>query len=262
MELFTNTNVSDDLEINFNTFDFDDKNLFIIKYLSIFSIINITSITFLSLTLQNLTLYKCLDYNKQLYISKNIIKSIFLAYIFYMRFLKIISYIYYDNYDMKEIRYYGCIYVSCDLIGLLFIPKLPKTTQIHHSITVFLLFVIGNYDANQNDVVKYICIYTLWSFMSFIVNFYLGLRYFHIKEDNDYKLNKFDKLGNKIIDKIRVIAFYNYALCCFFNWIIHFNLLLIRIFTFNLDFTTIIYYILIIPIIRDDLILMSWLKNK
>ena len=53
-----------------------------------------------------------------------------------------------------------------------------------------------------------------------------------------------------------------YSFCCFFNWITHGYLLAKKILLLNLDINTVIYFILIIPIIRDDIILMSWLKNK
>ena len=206
-------------------------------------------------------IFKKLNYNKKMNIIKNITKSSFLFYIFVIGTKEIFEFIINDVYDMNKVRNYGAIYVSCDLVALLIIPKLPKTTKIHHYSTLFLLSIVSYYDANKKDVVKFICIYTMWSYFSFMVNFYLGVRFFIVKKDND-KLSRFDKINNKIIDNIRIISYYNYLLCCIFNWSIHIYMLSIKLYNFNIDIVTSIYLLFLIPIIKDDLILMSWLKNN
>lgn len=246
---------------NLTKYNFINNDLSTLKYLFLFSGINsifyLLSYNFLLLN----GIFKKLDYNKRLYIIKNITKSIFLLYIFITGTRRLLDFVIYDIYDMNEVRYYGAIYVSCDLFALLIIPKLPKTTKIHHISTIILLSIVGRYDANETDVVKFICIYTMWSYLAFMVNFYLGIRFFIINKD-DKMLKKKDKINNKIIDIIRISSYYNYLICCILNWSIHIYLLFIKIYNYNMDFLTSGYLIFLIPIIKDDLILMSWLKNK
>lgn len=254
----------DTYDNNINSNDlifFNILNNYTFRKLILFSGIN----CFLYFVLYNLLTptetFKKLDYNKKMYIIKNIIKSYFLFYIFVIGTRRILYFIINDIYDMDEVRYYGSIYVSCDLFALLIIPKLPKTTKIHHLSTLFLLSIVGYYDANEKDVVKFICIYTTWSYFAFMVNFYLGIRFFIVNKEED-KLTKSDRINNKIIDIIRISSYYNYLICCIFNWTIHIYLLSIKLNNFNMDIMTTIYLIFLIPIIKDDLILMSWLKNK
>ena len=240
---------------------FNILNNYTFRILILFSGVN----AFLYFVLYNLLTpietFKKLDYNKKMYIIKNIIKSYFLFCIFVIGTRRLLDFIIYDIYDMNEVRYYGAIYVSCDLFSLLIIPKLPKTTKIHHFSSLFLLSIVGYYDANETDVVKFICIYTMWSYFAFMVNFYLGIRFFIVNKDED-KLTKSDRINNKIIDIIRISSYYNYLICCIFNWLIHIYMISIKVYNLNLDIMTTVYLLFLIPIIKDDLILMSWLKNK
>lgn len=252
------------MEIFFETFDKPNINLNFLNNYTFQSLILFTSINaFFYFVLYNLftptELFKKLDYNKKLYIVKNITKSYFLFFIFVIGTKRLLNFIIYDIYDMDEVRFYGSIYVSCDLFALIIIPKLPKTTKIHHISTLFLLSIVGYYDANEKDVVKFICIYTMWSYLSFIVNLYLGIRFFIIDKENlTYK----EKINNKIIDLIRIFAYYNYLICCIFNWSIHSYYIIRKIYNLDMDLVTLIYLGFLVPIIKDDLVLMSWLKNK
>lgn len=247
-------------------------SFFTIKYLFGFTILNLFCYTILYNILLLNNIFIDLDYNKKLYIIKNINKSLFLAFILITGTRRLLDFVINDKYNMELIRYYGTIYVSCDFFALLVISKLPKTTKIHHLSTIILLSIVANYDANDSPVVKLICIYTMFSFFAFLVNFYLAIRFFEIDttdtkntiDTTDINVNKklINIIINNIIDKIRILAYYNYLICCIFNWSIHIYLITSIAFNLNIDIMTIIYLVFLIPIIKDDLILMSWLRNK
>jgi hypothetical protein len=241
-----------------NELSTDNYNFYTLKYLVGFSCLNLIGYSLLYNLFQWNNVFRNLNFDRQLYVVKNINKSLFLAFIFLNGTIRLIYSVLYNDYDMNLIRYYGGIYVSCDLVALLVVPNLPKTTKIHHFSTLFLLSIVANYDANDKPVVKLICIYTMFSYFSFLVNFYLGIRFFEIqKSENSYQI-----IINNVIDRVRILAYYNYLSCCVFNWSIHIYYMFKIILSGGLDLMIIIYMMFLVPIIKDDLILMSWLKKK
>ena len=197
--------------------------------------------------------FQTLKLSRQLYIVKNVVKSWILMYVAIYASIDLYNYFVTNEINMKLIYHYASIYVSNDILALVLVPNLPYTTRIHHMITSLFLIYTLNIDYNDiNNVGQLLFIYTLFSSYTFLVNFYLGIRFLK-HEKNKYL--------NEIIEYSRVYAYYIYKYSCFINWTIHILLLSYRAYLglFNLHY--LFYSGLLFFIVKDDLILMSWLKK-
>ena len=195
--------------------------------------------------------FKRLELNKRLYVVKNIVKAINLGYISFTYTNTLVNYVISDKYDMPVIRDLASFYVSNDILALVLVPNLPMTTKIHHSLTTLFLFYTMIVDYNDiSNPGKLLLIYTLLSCYSFLVNLYLGIRFLEQKNTE-----------NRLIKYSRVASFYTYATCCMMNWTIHCYILLSRVISWQYNLQYLTYTGLLYFIVKDDLILMSWLKN-
>lgn len=213
------------------------------------------------LLLEDISSFKYLKMDKKLYVIKNIIKSISLCYLSIISYGLVYDIFMYDTIDMQNMRNWGCIFVANDLTALFLIPNLPKNTRNHHITTGILLNAVFLFDGNEMEFVKLIAIYTIFSYYAFLVNLYLGCRYLELEiSDNNNSNNKLSIRFNRWIDYLRVIAFYNYAISLAINWSFHLYYCIFMI--TSLQISHIIYALFLIPIIQDDIILLSWLKYK
>ena len=205
--------------------------------------------------------FNSFNYSKKMYIIKNLIKSFTLCYLTFISFNNIIPQFYY-TFDNNIIKKYASLYVSNDIMAIIIVRRLSLTTKIHHSITTLLLFYTFNIDFNDyKQVGTLLVIYTTLSSYTFIVNFYLGIRFFktNLNEKNSEYLYHYIK--NRYIDNIRYIAYYIYKYVCLFNWFIHICIILFKLINNQLYMIYYFYFFLLYFIVNDDLILMSWLKN-
>lgn len=208
----------------------------------------------LHLGLINSNEYLKLKYHKKIYVLKNITKSIFLFFLTIYTFRTlIVPILLYGKWNTDAAHLFASGYVSNDLMGLLIVPKLPFSTKMHHIITSTLLFYSYTIDFEDENVGRWMFLYTIMSTYTFAVNFYLGIR--HIRTDVNSNTNI-------LIDKVRVSAFYIYLIACVINWLIHTILIIERLINFNLYISYVMYCFLLIPIINDDLILLGWLYNN
>ena len=199
--------------------------------------------------------YQQIQFSKQLYIVKNVVKSLVLLYISVFASIDWIKFIHKDYYEMNLVYYYASLYVANDLTALLIVPNLPNTTKIHHKITcLFLVYALHvNFNSIEN-VGQLLFIYTIFSSYAFLVNFYLGMRF--LKNDNNTKTYL-----NSIIDNSKKYAYYIYVVTCVINWCIQVSLMSYRLYNGIINLHYVLYSGLLYFIIKDDLILMSWLKN-
>jgi hypothetical protein len=191
--------------------------------------------------------------SKKLYIVKNVVKSFVLLYVSIIATSDLYAYFLTNQINMERIYYYASIYVANDILALLIVPNLPQTTKIHHQITTLFLVYTLHIDYNDiTNVGQLLFIYTIFSSYTFLVNFYLGIRFLKDKKNNYL---------NEIIEYSRVSAYVIYKYSCVINWTIHIILLSYRLYLGIYNLHYIIYSILLYFIIKDDLILMSWLKH-
>ena len=236
---------------------FDTESYLLFVYITFFNLINYT---FTYNIFKYFDKFNKLDYNKQIYIVKNIVKSTIMFYLVIEIYYYILpNMILSDNWNDKTIRYYGAIYASTDASALIIVPKLPFTTKFHHSCTIILYTLICFISVENNDLSKIIVCYTIFSCIPFTVNLYLALRFFYIKEE---KKNLYDHKINLFIDFIRISAYYIYLITCFINWSININFFKNKIINNQFTWWYSLYLMFIIPIVNDDLVLLSWLKNK
>ena len=199
--------------------------------------------------------YQQIQLSKQLYIVKNVVKSFVLLYLGIFASIDFIRFIQNDYYEMNLVYYYASLYVANDLTTLLIVPNLPNTTKIHHQITCAFLLYTLHVDFNSvENVGQLLFIYTIFSSYAFLVNFYLGVRF--LKNANNTKTYL-----NDIIDYSKKYAYYIYFVSCIINWSIQLTIMSYRMYNGIINLHYVLYSGLLYFIIKDDLILMSWLKN-
>jgi|TARA_Y100000389_G_C17353616_1_gene459856 hypothetical protein len=139
----------------------------------------------------------------------------------------------------------GSLYTTGDTIALFKNMKLSTTTKYHHLVSTFLSFI--NFFINWGTagvLPKLMALYAILSCYSYDVNKCLALRFL---EDDDTQ------------NKMKKKAFIVYFLSCFLNWSIHIGVFLNNI--KNMSLMMVFYFLLVIVIAYDDIILMNWLKN-
>ena len=178
--------------------------------------------------------------HKKWYVVSNLVKSFVLGIFSPLAIILLYQICVNDIWDHNYILFLGGIYASLDLVAIMKVPKMAKTTLYHHIIVnVMYYFLYINY---YNDFSKLIVVYAIFSTIPFLVNFYLGFRVFYQ-----------DKLRLQLLASV---TFFIYISCCFFNWSYQFyNILWKRdiYYTFGL-IPILIYFSLLFFIIKDDLI--------
>ena len=195
--------------------------------------------------LQSIEKYNKLPLERRRYIVKNIIKSFFLLVLSYGMFQPVIwPAIRYNQWNNRLIHFAGALYTSNDVMGLVMVKNLPYSTKMHHMITTVLCLTCFGIDFQTSHLGKLMFVYTLSSSHAYLVNFYLGARLLTEKAK---------------LEMVRITARNIYFLCCLFNWGWH----LIWIFNnFGIINTGhLVYFALLFWIIKDDIILLSWLNN-
>lgn len=193
--------------------------------------------------------YLKVNHDKQMYITKNVSKSVILCYIGTASLIDL----YYNGFSRIFVYKYSNLYVSNDIYALLFINKLPRTTICHHMTTILLLCInyfidYENIGSVSSHIGMLLMGYTYFSSYSFLVNLYLGLRY--IITDKWYK------------NMLRKIALNNYRICLYANWVSQIFFIVMTVSNHQLLlYYYIIYMILLIPIVNDDLVLIGWLSK-
>lgn len=204
--------------------------------------------------------FKGYDDNKQFYIIKNLIKALSMTCIFSMLITVVIPNVLNGIWVDYHNRILGAFYVSNDLAGLFAVPNLPSSTKFHHytSTTLFTLICILSTEKEEN-ISRLIVIYTIFSCIPYLVNSYLALRFFYYRGEN---LTSNQRKQNSVLDLNRRIAYYIYLVCCFFSWLYHTDFFIRRLIFGTMSLPYIIYYLLLIPIVNDDIILLRWLRDN
>lgn len=184
---------------------------------------------------------KLQDY-RQMYIQKNITKSAYLLCLVVYAMCTILVPICFDNvWNTYQIHRLAVMYVSNDFMGLICVDKLPNTTRIHHVISLVLVFASLSLDFQESDIGQAMLVYTFASATSYLVNLHLGVRLLVHKGD---------------LLRLRQCAALMYVSACFCSWTWH------TFWFFSRPFINqyhILYLVLLVFIVRDDIILIQWL---
>lgn len=182
--------------------------------------------------------------HKKMYVCKNFIKSFFLAGLC-TQLHKYIG-IFNGPVDMIFTKRCALYYIMNDVIGLLVVKKLPKTTIIHHITTSLCGLAIIMKQSDTMDILTLIVLYAIFSSMAFCVNFYLGLRIY----SNNVQIKRY--LSN--------FSFWIYLLSCLVNWFLQLKLFYQIYPTF--EYFYILFYLgFLYSVGKDDIILMKWLYD-
>ena len=191
-------------------------------------------------------LYPKLDYNRRVYVIKNIVKSVILFYIcvrdhlyLYKLFNNITDSNIWILFDSK-IKQSLISYCVIDMMGLFCIRNLPIRTKIHHTIVISVTLACIYEVLLSIEIIRLLFIHGVLSCVSFPVNLLLGLRL--ISRDNYYSFKKFCAILYTLNIIISLYYQYTYAISVTYNYYIH--------------------VILLAPVIIDDIILMKWLIVK
>lgn len=175
---------------------------------------------------------------KQYYVIKNLLKACYLCFLVVVAIIFFGPYLFYGLWPNALLRSLAGMYVSNDIVGLYRVQKLKTSTRLHHFTSLVFLIMSWTIDFQESKVAKLLFLYTFASAITFPVNAYLGLRLCYDKE------SQADLCGT---------AYYTYAIVCFVNWILHLYLF---------DISCLGYYILILFIVYDDIILLKWLHKQ
>ena len=224
--------------------DVFDKNI-VTEFIILYSVTRIVySVLLIIMNIYVPTFNNIHPIHKKMYVIKNFVKSCTLAGL--CLFIPIlIKNVIHKTFDINFFKRCTIYYIINDIIGLLVVNKLPRTTVIHH-ITTTLCGLFTQFKSDPNlDIITLIIIYATFSSLAFIVNFYLGYRIFS------------NNVHRKRI--LSISSFWIYLITCMINWLIQiylaYELLYISISQFSL------YIIFLTSVARDDIILMKWLYD-
>ena len=159
-----------------------------------------------------------------------------------------------DHFQVLEVKRCGVIYVATDAVALYMVPKLPRSTVIHHISTIFLVGLVTaiNLDikgwSGLLGVSKMAVLYAIFSTVAYSVNAYLAFRVVYPKASWLKWLVK--------------ISLWTYLLCCACNWSVHALWLVNLLTSFQISVFNFLYAIVLAAIVHDDIVLIKWLMNK
>lgn len=209
--------------------------------------------------------WNCLDGNfrsitpshKKMYVLANLAKSLLLGIMslsprYWLGSTRFI----YDAFQGIEIKRCGIIYITADFVALFLVPKLPRSTMIHHITTSVMAVVVTSVELKMPGwngllgVAKMGIVYGLFSSAAFPVNAYLALRVVYPKA--------------RWMPALVHISLVTYVVCCTINWGLHL-LWLYRVVT-DFELTQFIfsflYLVAVYFMVSDDIILIKWLIRR
>jgi len=119
---------------------------------------------------------------KRRYIVKNLWKSAVLSLILLTTTLSFVDGFFNNLWSNLTFNVWGTVYVALDLSGLVYVRGLPTATKVHHIVVCILGTLNSLADYNIPGYYRSILIYTYFSIVPFIVNFYLGYRYLELDQ--------------------------------------------------------------------------------
>ncbi len=186
--------------------------------------------------------YCTLPLARQMYIQKNLVKSTYLACltVFASVFVvwAVVTLNVWDNYLIHRL---AALYVSNDMVGLICVDSLPKTTRLHHMVTSILVMISLGLDFQSSDIAQAMLVYTMASATAYMVNFHLGVRWLCARDELRW---------------LRYTAAAIYVTCCASSWSWHVYWLCT---SNSIHVYHLLYLVLMSWIVRDDIILMRWL---
>ena len=194
--------------------------------------------------------------HKKWYVVANMSKAFFLACLAFSSRYWIGAYMgfFLDEFQTVELKRCGMLYLTTDVVALYMVPKLPRSTVLHHVSTASLIMLVSSMDISVKGwegllgVCKMSLIYGVLSSFAFLVNAYLGLRVVYPKA--------------KWMPWFVKISLYPYVLCCAINWTVHAIWLVGVISAFDFSIYNLLYVFAISFMVHDDIVLIRWLIKR
>lgn len=187
--------------------------------------------------------YDSLEPHRKLYVQKNLVKSACLALMLPPALIVLVYPIwYYDNWNTELIQYFAVLYGSNDLTGLIVVDNLPSTTKIHHFVSSFLVLTALYMDFQSSEIAQSLLVYTFFAASAYIVNFQLAVRWLFKRGECNW---------------LRYFAGTVYTVSCTLSW----SWQLWWVYNVDLYWYHLLYILLMLWIVRDDIILMRWLTS-
>lgn len=164
--------------------------------------------------------YSQLEFHRKRYVVKNFVKGIYLSILTIFGSVVIRDAMFYGKWYNNAIKTLGVLYCLPDLIGLIKVPKLHKSTIFHH-VTVCILSTINMFNdyESQDSIWKGMVIYAYISCLTGIVNHYLAYRLICDDENKDRRY--FLALGAYNIYATSLLVNWLYQLYTVMRWVYH-----------------------------------------
>ena len=194
--------------------------------------------------------------HKQWYVVANLSKSFFLGsmalssrYWIYVYHFCVL-----DNMDTIYVKRCAILYVATDLVALFMVPKLPRSTILHHVTTTTLIIMVTAVNLETKGyggllgVSKMVILYGIFSTIPYLVNAYLALRVVYPKA-----------WWLLIVVKL---SLWTYIFCCICNWSFHLIWLVSLILNTQLSVFNVLYFSAMSMMVNDDIVLIKWLMKR
>ena len=190
--------------------------------------------------------YRSTDADKRFYVLSNLIKSAVLLSYSPLAAELLYKTMVLDVWPSNQIRIMGTLYCIPDFVSLFLVKKMARSTVIHHCVVcIFNMFSLYN-DYSEENVVRAIMIYAVFSTFAYMVNLLLASR--------------FVSTAPYVSRALSALSLLIYVTCCGFNWTWQVTYLsgLLWIKPIQVLF----YVALMLMLVYDDVVLMRWLwKN-
>ena len=194
--------------------------------------------------------------HKKWYVVANLSKSFFLACMTFSSRYWIGVYLgqYLDEFQMTELKRCGMIYIGTDIVALFMVPKLPRSTILHHVSTATLILIVSTMNLTVKGwggllgVCKMALLYGIFSTPMFAVNAYLALRVVYP--------------NSKWMSGLAKFSLFPYLMCCAGNWGIHAFWIVRIIISMDISLWCVLYLVAISAMIQDDIVLIKWLIKR
>jgi len=188
--------------------------------------------------------YAELERSKQVYIVKNLVKSVLLGCMTPLAMFVITRVAFYGIFDSILFQVFGCIYASSDIVGLVALNRhLPRSTLLHHLCVVGFVAksITMDYADPANEPFRQVGMLGAFSAITFPVNAHLAMR------------SLLDRRKEYLLRRTGLMV-YLPAVGVSLAWQI-FNT------TLAADVATVIYVLALALIFYDDAVLLSFLAR-
>ena len=176
----------------------------------------------------------------------NLVKSALLGVLCIPTFFLLNNVLFYpENVNYYQVSIFAALYASVDMAALIYNRKNHISTNIHHITVQVFYFYILYYDFAMINLVRPIITYACFSLFAYLVNGRLSIRKLDLKYENE-------------INDLSLIVYINTSVS---NWIAQLYLIFFDTPELPFFYTKMLYSMLVLVIVSDDIFLMKYLYN-